>query len=65
MPLRVARPDLSKHSPWRLDDSASAIAHNLRLAREALVGVFGADGHVAPEGTCWAIRRTRPPSSGQ
>lgn len=54
MPVRVARPDLSRHSPWRLDDSAGAIAHNLRLAREALTGVFDVDGHVAPEGTCWA-----------
>lgn len=53
MPVRVVRPDLSKNSPWRLDDSAGSIARNLRLAREALHGVFDADGHVAPEGTCW------------
>jgi NTE family protein len=53
MPVRVVRPDLSGSSPWRLDDSAGAIAHNLRLAREALAGVFDKDGHVAPAGTCW------------
>lgn len=55
MPLRVVRPDLSRNSPWRLDDSAGAVAHNLRLAREALAGVFDEDGHVAPAGTCWAM----------
>ncbi len=54
MPLRVIRPDLSKNSPWRLDDSAGAIARNLRLALESLHGVFDQDGYVAPEGTCWA-----------
>lgn len=54
LPLRVVRPDLSRRSPWRLDDSAGAIAHNLRLAREALAGVFDEDGHVAPAGTCWS-----------
>ena len=53
LPMRVIRPDLSKNSPWRLDDSAGSIARNLRLAREALHGVFDEDGHVAPEGTCW------------
>ncbi len=54
MPVRVVRPDLSRQSPWRLDDSAGAIAHNLRMARESLAGTFDADGHVAPSGTCWA-----------
>ncbi len=53
LPVYVARPDLSRTSPWRLDDSAGAIAHNLLLAREALHGVFDGDGHVAPAGTCW------------
>ncbi|MGE3075836.1 MAG: patatin-like phospholipase family protein [Dehalococcoidia bacterium] len=53
LPMRVIRPDLSKNSPWRLDDSAGSIARNLRLAREALHGVFDEHGHVAPEGTCW------------
>jgi NTE family protein len=53
LPLRVIRPDLSKNSPWKLDDSAGSIARNLRLAREALHGVFDKDGRVAPEGTCW------------
>ncbi len=46
MPVRVMKPDLSQVSPWKLDDSAGSIAHNLRLAREALAGVFDADGHV-------------------
>jgi NTE family protein len=53
MPVRVIRPDLSKNSPWRLDDSAGSIARNLRLARESLHGAIDDDGHVAPAGTCW------------
>ena len=53
MPVRVLRPDLSKNSPWRLDDSAGSVARNLRLAREALHGVIDGDGHVALAGTCW------------
>lgn len=47
MPVRVVRPDLSRHSPWRLDDSAGAVAHNLSLARRDLAGVFDANGHIA------------------
>jgi NTE family protein len=53
LPVRVIRPDLSGNSPWKLEDSAGAVAHNLRLAREGLAGVFDREGHVAPEGTCW------------
>lgn len=53
LPVRVIRPDLSGNSPWKLDDSAGSVAHNLRLAREGLAGVFDREGHVAPEGTCW------------
>jgi NTE family protein len=53
MPVRMARPDLSGNSAWKLTDSAGAIAHNLRLAHEALAGVFDEDGRVAPTGTCW------------
>ena len=53
MPVRVIRPDLSKNSPWRLDDSAGSVARNLRLAREGLRGAFDSDGHVARDGTCW------------
>ena len=46
MPVRVLRPDLSRVSPWKLDDSAGSVAHNLRLAREALEDVFDSDGRV-------------------
>lgn len=53
MPVRVVRPDLSHNSPWRLDDSAGSIARNLRLAHEGLHGLIDAEGHVAPDGTCW------------
>jgi len=53
LPVRVIRPDLSGNSPWKLEDSAGAVAHNLRLARDGLAGVFDREGHVAPEGTCW------------
>ena len=55
MPVRVIRPDLSHNSPWRLDDSAGSIARNLRLAADGLRGVFDSDGHIAPDGTCWAM----------
>lgn len=53
MPVFVARPDVSKSSPWRLDDSAGAVAHNVLLARRELDGVFDEDGRIAPVGTCW------------
>ncbi len=58
MPIRIVRPDLSHNSPWRLDDSAGSIARNLRLAREGLHGLIDAEGHVAPDGTCWLDRPT-------
>lgn len=64
MPVRVVRPDLSKSSPWRLDDSAGAIARNLRLAREDLHGVFDEAGHVAAAGTCWADSPSIAPVPG-
>ncbi len=48
LPLALLRPDLTSHSPWRLDDSASAVAHNLELAHRALAAVLDADGHVVP-----------------
>lgn len=52
MPVRIVRPDLSQSSPWRLDDSAGAVAHNLRLARAAIPDVL-AGGHVIPaESVC-------------
>ena len=53
MPVRVIRPDLTGRSPWKLEDSAGAIAHNRRLAREELEGTFDRDGHLSPAGTCW------------
>jgi NTE family protein len=46
LPVAVVRPDLARHSPWRLDDSAGAVAHNLQLARRAIATVLDADGHV-------------------
>ncbi|MEO8539492.1 MAG: patatin-like phospholipase family protein [bacterium] len=61
MPVRVIRPDLTRNSPWKLDDSAGSIARNLRLANESLHGVFDQDGHVAPEGTCWTDPRSQGP----
>ena len=60
MPVRVIRPDLSKNSPWRLDDSAGSIARNLRLAREGLHGVIDPEGHVAADGTCWIAPAAAP-----
>ncbi len=68
MPVRVIRPDLSGNSPWKLEDSAGAVAHNLRLAHEGLAGVFDRDGHIAPEGTCWlepaGVETGAPPPTG-
>jgi hypothetical protein len=50
LPVAVVRPDLTRHSPWRLDDSASAVAHNLKLARRAIATVLDANGRVVPSG---------------
>lgn len=55
LPVSVLRPDLSRHSPWRLDDGASAIATNLALAREHLAPVLGPGGALATGPT------TQPP----
>jgi NTE family protein len=54
LPLALLRPDLTSHSPWRLDDSAAAVANNLDLARRALSTVLDADGHVVgtPRPSC-------------
>ena len=46
VPVTVVRPDLTSHSPWRLDDSAAAIAHNLQLAHRAIQTVIDSDGHL-------------------
>ncbi len=46
IPVRLVRPDLSKSSPWRLDDSAGAIAHNLLIARKEMRDVLNSDGSV-------------------
>lgn len=48
MPVSVIRPDLSAHSPWRLDDSAATIAKNLEMARATMRDVLDRDGHVQP-----------------
>ena len=46
MPVRVLRPDLSRVSPWKLDDSTASVENNLQLARQALADVFDRDGRV-------------------
>lgn len=48
LPVRVLRPDLSRHSAWRLDVTDDAVQANLTLAREALAGVFDDEGRVVP-----------------
>jgi NTE family protein len=48
IPVRVVRPDLSRQSPWELDDSAGAIAHNLVVARGEIAGILDRRGHVRP-----------------
>ncbi len=57
LPVAVVRPDLSRRSPWRLDDSAGAVAHNLQLARTAMATVLDGDGHVVPAPPQGAIGR--------
>ncbi|MCC6381884.1 MAG: patatin-like phospholipase family protein [Dehalococcoidia bacterium] len=49
LPVCVLRPDLTRHSPWRIDDSAGAIAHNLRLAHKEVADVLGPDGTLLPD----------------
>jgi NTE family protein len=46
LPVRVVRPDLSRQSPWQLDDSAGAIAHNLMVARAEISSILDRRGHV-------------------
>lgn len=70
VPVSVIRPDLTLHSPWRLDDSASAIARNLELARSSIRDILDADGHVRPlprqpyEGLELAPPPTADPATG-
>ena len=52
--------DLSQSSPWRLGDSAAAIAHNLRLAHEDMASVFDTDGHVQPVGLVMDLAPREP-----
>jgi NTE family protein len=60
VPVRVVRPALAASSPWRLDDSAGAIAHNLLLARAHIGGVLDAHGHVVA-GWAWDAAEAAPP----
>lgn len=60
VPVRVVRPSLAQSSPWRLDDSAGAIAHNLLLARAHIRGVLDAHGHVVA-GWAWDAAETDAP----
>ncbi|HXU23102.1 MAG TPA: hypothetical protein VN697_03630, partial [Tepidiformaceae bacterium] len=62
------RPDLSRVSPWKLDDSTASVENNLQLARHALANVFDADGTVMfsapplePEPQHGATRHVAPP----
>lgn len=48
LPVRVVRPDLTNHSPWRLADSAGAIASNLATARRDLAELLDRRGHLRP-----------------
>jgi NTE family protein len=47
LPVRILRPDLSNHSPWRLDNTSQAIARNLALARAAVAEALDGHGRVA------------------
>lgn len=48
VPVRLIRPDLSRHSPWRLDDSHAAVGEALRVARAEIGAFVGPDGSVIP-----------------
>jgi NTE family protein len=48
MPTRMLRPDLSRHSAWRVGVSEADLQQCLREARAALHDVIDADGHVIP-----------------
>ena len=60
MPVRVLRPDLSRVSPWKLDDSTASVENNLQLARQALADVFDRDGRVVASAR--PIEPASPPS---
>jgi hypothetical protein len=63
MPVSVIRPDLSEHSPWRLDDSAASIARNLEMARETMRDMLDGDGHVPPPAP--PVLSGEPPQTAQ
>lgn len=58
--VRVLRPDLSRNSAWRIDDSAGAIAHNLRLARQDIARNVDMYGHLRPEPIAAAATEVQP-----
>lgn len=47
--LRVVRPDLTEHSPWRLENCASAMERSLEVARAAMPSIVDARGRVIPQ----------------
>jgi NTE family protein len=51
IPTRVLRPDLSRHSPWRIACDDTEIALSLREAREGMRAALDADGRVIPGGS--------------
>ena len=59
-PLRVIRPDLSAHSPWRLEDCASATERSLELARAAMPSIIDAKGRVIPQAPEQSLGPARP-----
>ncbi len=62
MPVQVVRPDLTQCSPWRLDDAATAITENLRLARLSLAGLFDSHGRIVPGASAGSALECDAPS---
>gem|GEM_PF-783293 len=48
VPMRMIVPDLARQSPWRLDVTEQAIAHNLELARTSITRALDANGNIIP-----------------
>jgi NTE family protein len=48
-PVQVVRPDLTAHSPWRVEDCASAMERSLELARAAMPTVIDREGKLIPK----------------
>jgi NTE family protein len=63
VPTRVLRPDLSRHSPWRIACDDTEIALALSEARDALTNVLDRTGRVIPGCTTASSVPSAPPNA--